>query len=89
MEGIGDQSRSVIPMKYTHKDLSADILALNAKLEKAGHDLRFVEGRRYGYSAIDLATEEQAKRHCVHRVLCHGTPRACLAEAQAYVLQQI
>ena len=27
-------------MKYTHKALCADLLALNAKLEKAGHDDR-------------------------------------------------
>ena len=78
-----------VPMKYTHKSLCADLLALNAKLEKAGHELRLVGGHRYGYSAVDLATEKQAKRHCIHRVLCHGTPRECLAEAQTYVLQQI
>lgn len=76
-------------MKYTHKSLCADLLALNAKLEKAGHNLRLIDGRRYGYSAVDLATEKQAKRHCIHRVLCHGTPRECLAKVQAYVLQQI
>ena len=76
-------------MKYTHKSLCADLLALNAKLEKAGHALRLVGGRRYGYSAVDLATEKQAKRHCTHRGLCLGTPRECLAKAQAYVLQQI
>ena len=76
-------------MKYTHTSLCADLLALNAKLEKAGHDLRLVDGHRYGYSAVDLATEDQVKRHCIHRVLCHGTPRECLAEATAYVLTQI
>ena len=76
-------------MKYTHKSLCADLLALNAKLEKAGHALRLIDGRRYGYSAVDLATEKQAKRHCIHRVLCLGTPRECLAEAQAYVLQEV
>ena len=76
-------------MKYTHKSLCAYLLALNAKLDKAVHDLRLVGGRRYGYSAVDLATEKQSKRHCIHRVLCHGTPRECLAEAQAYVLQQL
>ena len=76
-------------MKYTHKSLCADLLALNAKLEKAGHELRLVAGRRYGYSALDLATEDQVKRHCTHRMLCGGTPRECLAEAQAYVLEQV
>ena len=76
-------------MQYTHKSLCADLLALNAKLEKAGHALRLVDGHRYGYSAVDLATEDQAKSHCTHRMLCHGTPRECLAEAQAYVLEQI
>ena len=76
-------------MKYTHKSLCADILSLNAKLEKAGHAMRLLDGRRYGYSAIDLATEEQSKRHCCQRMLCGGTPRECLAEAQAYVLNQI
>ena len=76
-------------MKYTHKALCADLLALNAKLVKAGHDLRFVEGRRYGYSAVDLATEDQANRHCCQRMLFGGTPRECLAAAQAYVLQNI
>ena len=89
-EGIGEQSRSNLnPMKYTHKSLCADLLALNAKLEKAGHAMRLVDGHRYGYSAIDLATEKQDKHHCIHRVLCRGTPRECLAESQAYVLQQI
>ena len=76
-------------MKYTHKSLCADLLVLNAKLEKAGHGLRLVDGHRYGYSAVDLATEDQVKRHCAQRMLCGGTPRECLAEAQAYVLQQI
>ena len=74
-------------MKYTHKSLCADLLALNAKLEKAGHDMRLVDGHRYGYSAVDLATKEQVERHCCQRMLCGGTPRECLAEAQAYVLQ--
>ena len=78
-----------VPMRYTHKSLCADLLALNAKLEKAGHAMRLVDGRRYGYSAVDLATEEQVKRYCTQRMLCGGTPRECLAEAQAYVLQQI
>ena len=75
--------------RYTHKSLCADIVALNARLEKAGHDLRLIDGRRYGYSAIDLATKEQADRHCCQRMLCGGTPRECLAEAQSYVLQNI
>ena len=76
-------------MKYTHKSLCADLLALNAKLEKAGHDLRLVDGHRYGYSAVDLATVDDVKRHCCHRMLYGGTPRECLAKAQAYVLQQL
>ncbi len=76
-------------MKYTHKSLCADLLALNAKLEKAGHALRLVGGHRYGYSAVDLATEDEAKSHCCQRMLCGGTPRECLAKAQAYVLQEV
>ena len=76
-------------MKYTHKSLCADLLVLNAKLEKAGHDLRLVDGHRYGYSAVDLATVDDVKRHCTQRMLYGGTPRECLAKAQAYVLQQI
>ena len=82
-------SSNLNPMKYTHKSLCTDLLALNAKLEKAGHDLRLIPGHRYGYSAIDLATKEDAERHCCQRMLCGGTPRECLAAAQAYVLQHI
>ena len=69
--------------------MEAQLPALNARLEKAGHELRLVAGARYGYSAIDLATPEQVAAFCCQRTLCTGTPRECLAEAQAYVLQNI
>ena len=72
--------------RFTHKMLVASLPELNAKLESAGHAYRFVDGHRYGYSAIDLATPDDVKRHCCYRMLVGGTPRECLAEAQSYVL---
>lgn len=71
--------------RYTGKSLEADVAALNAKLESMGHDLRFDVGYRYNYTAIDLATVEDLKRHCCQRMLIGGTPRECLHAAQMHV----
>ena len=75
--------------RYTHSALVADLPALNAKLEAAGHKYRLVDGHRYGYSAIDLATPEDVERHCCYKMLVGGTPRECLAAAKSYVLENI
>ena len=75
--------------RYNRKALYADLVRLNEILAKHGHDMLMIGGRRYGYSAIDLATKEQAARHCCQRMLFGGTPRECLAAAQSYVLQHI
>lgn len=72
--------------RYTYKDLCQALPALNDKLAAAGHAYRLVEGHRYGYSAIDLATPEQMARYCCQRMLVGGTPSECIAEAQAYVI---
>jgi len=75
--------------RFTHRALAASLPELNAKLEKLGHEYRFVDGHRYGYSAIDLATPEQIKRHCCHSMLIGGTPRECLARCESYVANLI
>jgi hypothetical protein len=71
--------------RYTHKALEADIIPLNEKLARWGHELRFVVERRNGYVAIDLATPEQMARHCCQRMLIGGTARECLTECEAYL----
>lgn len=71
--------------RYTHKNLESDLTELNAKLTKLGHQYQFVAGARNGYSAIDLATEAQAKAYCCQRMLISGTPRECLSECHQYI----
>ena len=73
--------------RYTCKQLEKDLIALNEKLARANHEYRFVIGARYGYTAIDLATPEQEKRHCVARTLDCGTPKGCLNACYAYIAQ--
>ncbi len=75
--------------RYTHKSLEKDVDALNAKLADRKHGFRFVTGARNGYSAIDLATPEQAAAHCCQRMLIGGTPRECLAECHAYMAHNL
>ena len=77
-------------MRYTYKQLESDLQALNTKLERAGHEFRLIPGRRNNYTAVDLATPEQAARHCVQRTLiAGGTPRTCIDAAYVYVVNQI
>lgn len=71
--------------RYSHKNLESDLPELNAKLAKLGHQYQFVAGARNGYSAIDLATAEQAKTYCCQRMLIGGTPRECLSECHQYI----
>lgn len=71
--------------RYTAKQLEADLVELNEKLVKCNHQYRFVIGGRYGYTAIDLATPEQAEHGCCQRMLIGGTPRECLNECYAYI----
>lgn len=71
--------------RYTHKNLESDLPELNAKLAKLGHQYQFVAGARNGYSAIDLATVEQAKAYCCQRMLIGGTPKECLSECHQYI----
>lgn len=75
--------------RYTHKALTADVETLNAKLAEKSHDMRFMVGARYGYSAIDLATVEQLARHCCQRMLEGGTPRECLAACHKYMANNL
>lgn len=75
--------------RYTGKSLEADLVKLNAKLAEAKHDLQFVVGYRYNYTAVDLATSEQAARHCTQRTLECGTPRECLNACNAYIVANI
>ena len=75
--------------RYTYNNLKSDLPALNAKLEKLGHEFRFVEGHRYGYAAIDLATSEEIARHCCHSMLEGGTPRECLAACHRYIARLV
>ena len=72
--------------RYTHKALESDVEILNAKLAEKGHNMRFMVGARYGYSAIDLATVEQLARHCCQRTLDTGTPRECLNACHEYMV---
>jgi len=74
--------------RYTGKCLEADVAELNKTLESLGADMRFDVGYRYNYTAIDLATPSQLARHCCHRNLETGTPRACLAACNAYVASE-
>jgi hypothetical protein len=71
--------------RYTSKSLEKDVAELNQKLATRNHEYRFVVGGRYGYTAIDLATPEQAAQHCCQRMLIGGTPRECLNECHAYI----
>ena len=75
--------------RYTHKNLTADVGILNAKLAEKGHEMRFMVGSRYNYSAIDLATVEQLARHCCQRMLIGGTPRECLAACHEYMVHSM
>ncbi len=75
--------------RYTHKALEADVDSLNKMLEEKGHNMRFMIGARYGYSAIDLATVEQFARHCCERMLVGGTPRECIAECHKYMTHNV
>lgn len=70
--------------RYTSKSLEYDLVAINAKLAERGHKYRLIIGGRYGYTAIDLATVEQAASFCIQSTLICGTPRECLAAAHAY-----
>ncbi len=78
-----------IMKRYTHKNLTADVEILNAKLAEKGHEMRFMIGARNGYSAIDLATVEQLARHCCQRMLIGGTPRECLAACHEYMVHSM
>ena len=71
--------------RYTGKSLEHDVEQMNKQLEVAKNDFRFVVGYRYNYTAIDLATPEQVKRHCCHSTLQCGTPRECLAACHEYM----
>jgi len=72
--------------RYTYNNLTTDVEILNAKLAEKGHNMRFMVGARYGYSAIDLATVEQLARHCCERNLDTGTPRECLNACHEYMV---
>ncbi len=71
--------------RYTSKSLEADLVGLNSRLEQIDHKYRFVYGSRYNYSAIDLATPENAARYCINSTLQTGTPRECLSACHAYI----
>lgn len=75
--------------RYTGKSLEADLVKFNAQLEAANHELRFVIGYRYNYTAVDLATPEQAARYCTQRTLQCGTPRECLAACYEYIARNL
>lgn len=72
--------------RYTGKSLEKDLESFNKTLESIDSDWRLIIGYRYNYTAIDLATVEQAARHCCQRTLECGTPRECLASAQRFML---
>ena len=75
--------------RYTHKALTADVESLNKILAEKNHEYRFIVGARNGYSAIDLATVEQMKRHCCERMLEGGTPRECIAKCYEYMTYSV
>ena len=75
--------------RYTGKSLEADIAAINETLAKLNAEYRLEVGYRYNYTAVDLATPEQLARHCCQRNLETGTPRQCLAAANAYLVSCI
>lgn len=75
--------------RYTHTSLKADVEILNAKLAEKGHEMRFMIGSRYNYSAIDLATVEQLAQHCCQRMLVGGTPRECLNACHEYMVHSM
>jgi hypothetical protein len=92
MAGALNVGMENLPMKtsrYTYKKLEQDVAELNKQLEAHGAALRMDVGSRNGYTAIDLATPEQLSRYCCQRMLIGGTPKECIAEANAYVLTQI
>lgn len=75
--------------RYTGKSLEADVVRFNQQLEARGDAFRFSVGYRYNYTAIDLATPEQLKRHCCHRMLIGGTPRECLNACYQYIAEGV
>ena len=75
--------------RYTSKCLESDLADLNKTLENKGSEWRLLYGSRYNWSAVDLCTVDQLKRHCCQRNLELGTPRECLAAAQRFVLSEL
>ena len=75
--------------RYTGKSLEADLIDFNKWLEERGDAMRFVIGYRYNYTAVDLATPENAARHCTNRNLECGTPRECLNACYKYLAQKV
>jgi hypothetical protein len=71
--------------RYTAKSLEADLPGLNETLGRLKVGLQFVIGGRNGYTAIDLATPDQAARHCCQRMLVGGTPRECLQACHEFI----
>lgn len=74
--------------RYTYKNLEAEVSYLNDQMKAAGIEWVLVPGQRCNYTAIDLATPEQAAHYCVHELLETGTPKECIAKAQQFVAQQ-
>lgn len=70
--------------RYTYKNMEAEIAYLNDQMKAYDIQWVLVPGARYGYTAIDLATPEQAEQYCIHSTLRTGTPRECIAEAHRF-----
>lgn len=70
--------------RYTVKDLRADVAELNKTLKPSGYYLD-VECRN-GYTGLDeyrVSTDPAKRDTCVRNIEC-GSPRECLAAANAY-----
>lgn len=73
--------------RYTSTALEIDVKALNLKLEKHKHHLRFQVGGRNGYTAIDLCDPEiMCSCGGLESTLQCGTPRECLFACHQYIV---
>ena len=71
--------------RYTQKQFKADLPGLNKQLEAKNSRFFFVFGARNDYTAVDLATAEELKRHCCTNNLEAGSPKECLKACYQYI----
>ena len=83
--------------RYAYKSLCSDIAAINVKLEQVGSDRYLEVGKRNGYTAIDVLSQDQYnyrkglfKGHsgCL-RMLVGGSPKECFHAAETFYYQHL